>query len=96
MQAPSSSTLTLFLLGPLIACRAYARLRKLVGRQRLSKYRAPITLAIYALLSSLVAHASLAHPGRIWWCLGSLLAGVALSRFGLRHTRFEPTRSGHF
>jgi len=46
MQALSSSTLTLLTLSPLIVWRIYARLRKMFGRQRLSRYRALITLAV--------------------------------------------------
>lgn len=96
MHAPSSSTLLFLVLPPLIVWRVYARLRKMVGRQRLSRYRAPITLTLYSLLSCLVAYATLAHPDRVWWLAGSLLAGAALSQFGIRHTKFEPTHDGLF
>lgn len=92
MQAPGSSTLTLLTLSPLIVWRIYARLRKMFGRQRLSRYRAPITLAVYSLLSLWVAHAALANPGRVGWLIGSLLAGAALSLLGIRHTQFEARR----
>jgi hypothetical protein len=67
MHAAVASTLTLLVLGSLITWRVYARFRKLVGRQRLSRYRAPITLSIYSLLSVLVAYAALEHPGRVLW-----------------------------
>ena len=92
MQAPGSSTLTLLTLSPLIVWRIYARLRKMFGRQRLSRYRAPITLAVYSLLSLWVAHAALANPGRVGWLIGSLLAGAALSLLGIRLTQFEARR----
>ena len=92
MQAPSSSTLTLLTLSPLIVWRIYARLRKMFGRQRLSRYRAPITLAVYSLLSLWVAHAARANPSQVGWLIGSLLAGAALSLLGVRHTQFEARR----
>jgi len=85
-----------FALVPLIVWRVYARFRKVIGRQRLSRYRAPVTLVLYSLLSALVADATLAHPGRVWWFAGSLLAGAALSLAGIRHTKFEATREGLF
>ena len=69
--------------------RIDARLRKMFGRQRLSRYRAPITLVVYSLLSLLVGHAALAHPGRLACLIGALLAGAALSLLGIRHTQFE-------
>jgi len=80
----------------LVAWRVYARIRRMVGRQRLSRYRAPITLGIYALLLVLVALPSLSHPERLWWLPAGLACGVALGVFGLRHTRFEAVRGEGF
>ena len=96
MHAALASTLTLLVLGSLITWRVYARFRKLVGRQRLSRYRAPITLSIYSLLSLLVAYAAFEHPVRVLWLAASLLAGLALSIVGIRHTTFEATPGALF
>jgi cytochrome b561 len=97
MTTTHPSTLTLLVLAPLVVWRLVARFKKLVGRQRLSKYRAPVTLAIYSLLSLAVGYASLAHPGRVGWLIASLLAGGALAVFvGIRHTRLEATTNGLF
>lgn len=71
MQAPSSSTLTLLTLSPLIVWRIYARLRKMFGRQRLSRYRALITLAVLWLTGLL-------------WRLFETITLIACSAYGIR------------
>ncbi|MDO8652650.1 MAG: hypothetical protein Q7R66_10705 [Undibacterium sp.] len=96
MQAPSASTLTLFALIPLVAWRVYSRFRRLVGRQRLSKVRPWITLAIFPALLVLLGFAAHAHLERLWWLAGGLGLGALLGIFGLRKTRFEPTPEGLF
>jgi len=96
MQAPSPSTITLFVLLPLLAWRIYARFRRMVGRQRLSKVRPWITLAIFPTLVILLGVAALSHPERLWWLAAGLGLGSLLGAFGLRHTRFEPTPKGLF
>ena len=96
MQAPSASTLTLFALIPLIAWRVYSRFRRLVGRQRLSKVRPWITLAIFPVLLVLLGFAAHAHLERLWWLAGGLGLGALLGMFGLRKTRFERVGSEFF
>ena len=61
----------------------------MIGRQRLSKYRAPITLVIFSVLVVLVALPSLSHPDRLVWLLFALGVGFALGLFGLKRTGFE-------
>ena len=94
MQAPGSATVALLVLLPLIAWRVYARFRRMVGRQRLSRIRPWITLAIFPALVLMLAFAALAHAGRLWWLGGGLGIGVLLAIYGLRRTRFEPTPQG--
>lgn len=96
MQAPAPSTITLFILLPLLAWRVYSRIRRLVGRQRLSNIRPWITLAIFPLLLLLFAFAALTHPERLVWLACGIGAGVAAGVFGLRKTQFEPTPQGLF
>jgi len=96
MQAPSSSTITLFVLLPLIAWRVYARFHRMVGRQRLSRVRPWITLVIFPSLLLLLGFAAQAHVERLWWLAGGIGLGSLLGRFGLRKTRFEPTPKGLF
>jgi len=96
MNAPSSSTFTLLALVPLIGWRIYALFRRMVGRQRLSRVRPWIMLAIFPTLIVLLGVAAHAHPDRLWWLAGGLGLGALLGIFGLRKTRFEATKKGLF
>ena len=96
MPAPGSSTITLLVLLPLVAWRVYARFRRMVGRQRLSRIRPWITLAVFPLLIVLLGFAAHAHLARLFWLAGGLGLGALLGTFGLRKTRFEPTPEGLF
>lgn len=96
MQAPTSGTLVLLALIPLVAWRVYARFRRMVGRQRLSRVRPWITIAVFSILVALVASAPIAHGQVPWLLAAGLAAGVALAAYGLRETRFEPTPQGLF
>lgn len=94
MQAPSPATLGLLVLIPILAWRAYARFRRMVGRQRLSRVRPWITLVLFPALVLLLATASWGDAQRLLWLPIGVAAGAALGVFGLRHTRFEPTPRG--
>jgi hypothetical protein len=96
MPSPAPGTLVLLLLVPLLAWRVYARFRRMVGRQRLSKVRPWITIAVFALLIALVASAPLAHGQFPWLLAAGVAAGAGLAAYGLRKTRFEPTPQGLF
>ena len=89
MQFVSAQSLTYVALASLIAWRVYARVRRMIARQRLSRYRAPVTLVVFSSLVLLVALPSLAHPARLAWLVLALACGVALGVFGLRRTTFE-------
>ena len=96
MPASPTATVTLLVLLPLIAWRVYSRFRRMVGRQRLSKIRPWITLAVFPLLLVLLGFAAHAHPERLWWLAGGLGLGAWLGVFGLGKTSFEPTPEGLF
>ena len=89
MALVSAQSLGYVALGSLIAWRVYARVRKMVGRQRLSRYRAPVTLVVFSTLVVLVVLPSLAHPAQLAWLPVALAGGMALGVFGLQRTRFE-------
>ncbi|MEO5693815.1 MAG: CcdC protein domain-containing protein [Usitatibacter sp.] len=89
MQAPGASTITLLLLAPLVAWRIYSRVRRMVGRQKLSPLRARITLVVFPLLLMLIGATALTHPERLLLLGAGVACGVALSVYGLRKTRFE-------
>jgi len=96
MPASSPSTLTLLVLLPLITWRVYARFRRMVGRQRLSRIRPWITLVIFPVLIVLLGFAAREHLDRLCWLAGGLGLGAWLGVFGLGKTRFEPTPQGLF
>lgn len=96
LHYPSASTITLLALIPLLAWRIYARFKRMVGRQRLSKVRPWITLAIFPTLVLLLGAATLSHPGRLWLLAVGLGAGALLGVYGLSRTKLEPTPQGLF
>lgn len=75
--------------GVLVAWRVYSRIRRMVGRQRLSKYRPWITLTVFPLIVALIAVASVTHPSNLAALAVALAAGAALGAYGLRRTKFE-------
>ncbi len=96
MQAPGTATLVMLALIPLILWRVYSRVRRLVGRQRLSRVRPWITLAVFPLILALLAWLVFPRVDPLLWLAGGLAGGALLGVFGLRKTRFEPTKEGLF
>jgi hypothetical protein len=96
MQAPGPSTVALVILLPLIAWRLYSRVRRMVGRQRLSRVRPWITIVLFPTLALLLALASRFRVEPVAWLAGGLAGGSLLAVYGLRLTRFEPTPQGLF
>jgi hypothetical protein len=91
MPVPPAATQSFVLLGLLllIAWRVWARFRRMVGRQRLSRVRPWITLTIFPTLVLLFAFAAQAHPERLLMLAAAMGAGLVLSRHGLKLTKFE-------
>ena len=96
MNAPSSSTIAVLALIPLLVWRVYVRFRRMVGRQRLSRARPWITLGIFSAVLVVLAFATHGHPERLVWLAAGAPAGACLGLYGLRITRFEPTPQGLF
>ena len=80
----------------LIAWRMYSRVRRLIGRQRLSRVRPWVSVTLFPALVLLLAFASLAHPEGIAALVVGLAAGAALGMWGLKLTKFERTPEGLF
>jgi hypothetical protein len=79
----------------LIAWRLYSRVRRSLGRQRLSPWRPWITVTILPLVIVLLALQSRAQPTLIGASLACGVAvGIALGVLGLRLTRFEASADG--
>lgn len=100
MALPHSAALTLVALLPLIGWGVYRRVRRMLGRQRLSGVRPWITLIAFPLLLGLLAATAFLppqpHPGKLAWLVVGLLMGGAAAFAGLKRTRFEATGEGLF
>jgi hypothetical protein len=95
-MTPSTSTVVMLALAPLIAWRVYVRIRRMVGRQRLSRTRPWVTVTIFSMLVVLIGVTSIAHPVAVAMLGAGVAAGTGLAVYGLRLTRFERTPEGLF
>jgi hypothetical protein len=92
----NTPSIVLLALVPLIAWRLYSRVRRMIGRQRLSRIRPWIPVCLIPLLVLLLAFVSREHPIALAALAGGLAAGGVLALYGLRLTRFERTAQGLF
>ena len=96
MASPNLPALGLLVLAPLVAWRLYARFRRLVGRQRSSRVRPRITLAVFPLIVALLGYAARHDLAALGVLFAALAGGALLGRYGLGRTRFEATPQGLF
>ena len=82
MTSLSPSTIMVLVFVPLIIWRVYSRIRRMVGRQRLSKIRPWITLTVFPLIVAMLALAGLRHPERLTLLAGGLAVGMLLAVHG--------------
>jgi hypothetical protein len=80
----------------LIAWRVYRRVRRSIGRQRLSPVRPWLTVTLFPLLVAMLLLGSLFHPTSALSLVGGIGVGATLGIYGLRLTKFEPTPEGLF
>jgi hypothetical protein len=92
----NTPSLVLLALVPLIVWRMYSRVRRMIGRQRLSRVRPWIPVCLFPMLVLLLAFLSRAHPIALAALAGGVAAGGVLAVYGLRLTRFERTAQGLF
>ena len=90
------STAAAVVLVPLVAWRLYSRVRRMVGRQRLSPRRHWVTVALFPSLAVLVGIGAASNPSAVEALAVGTAAGAALAIVGLRLTRFERTAEGWF
>jgi hypothetical protein len=86
----------MLLLVPLLVWRTYSRVRRLIGRQRLTRVRPWITLTLMPTLAGLFCWLAYPNLDKVGWLAAGIAAGVGLSVFGLRLTAFERTPQGLF
>jgi hypothetical protein len=97
MALPSNpSLLVSFGIAALVAWRVYARVRRMVGRQRLSRVRPWVTVSLFPALVGLLLLGSISHPASALAIVAGAGLGAALGIYGIRLTRFEQTPSGVF
>lgn len=89
-----TTTTTLLMLLPLLAWRMRSRYKRLVGRQRTSKYRPWISMGIYAVLMGVIVWATWGHWPALGALAGGLVAGGLLSRWAWKQTQLEATPQG--
>jgi len=80
----------------LVVWRVQARIRRLLGRQRLSTVRPWITVVVFPLVLVLLLATSLANPATGAAALAGALVGAGLGVLGTRLTKFEATPAGLF
>jgi hypothetical protein len=91
-----TSLVTTVGIGALVAWRLYARIRRVIGRQRLSPLRPWVTVVVFPLLALLMLVLSIGHPLAAAALLAGAAIGVGLGLYGTRLTRFEVTPAGLF
>ncbi len=92
--APHLSIVAMAGIALLIAWRLYARIRRMVGRQRFSRRRPLLAIIFFPLLLIFLAVMSFAHPESLAALAAGAALGVGLGWYGLRLTRFEATPTG--
>jgi hypothetical protein len=80
----------------LVVWRVYARIRRMVGRQRLGRVRPWITVTVFPLVFALLMWRGLANPATGIAALAGALVGAGLGVLGTRLTKFEATPAGLF
>jgi hypothetical protein len=97
MAAPVHPSLpVLFGMAAFIAWRMAARMRRMIGRQRLSRWRPTFTVVFFPILVALLSLVALVRAQAALALFAGCAVGVGLGVWGLRLTRFEATPQGLF
>ena len=91
-----SHLITVLLVVALVVWRVYARIRRTIGRQRLTKARPWITVIAFPLIAVLILATSFVHPMVAGALLAGAVVGIGLGLLGTRLTKFEATPAGLF
>jgi hypothetical protein len=82
--------------GALITLAIYRRIRRNIGRQKLSPARLTWRAAVLGLAGTMILFVSLRDVNLFGAMAAGLALGVVLAWFGLKHTLFEVTPEGRF
>ncbi|AEK64037.1 hypothetical protein [Collimonas fungivorans] len=97
MAIPAHPSLFVSLgIAALVVWRLYSRIRRMVGRQKLSNVRPWITICLFTWLMGVLSLASLAHADHLAAIAGGIALGIGLGIYGHRLTKFEQTPEGLF
>jgi len=88
--------ITPILIVALVALAMYRRVRRTIGRQRVSPARMQWRIGMLGLVGALFLLMSLRDMNLFGAMIAGLAGGAALAWFGLRHTKFETTPEGNF
>jgi hypothetical protein len=80
----------------LIAWRLKSRMRRIIGRQRLSRVRPWVTVVLFPLVIAMLTYAALRQQHLGIYLAAGIVVGIGLGVLGLRLTRFEVTPEGLF
>ncbi len=79
-----------------VAWVLYRRVRRNIGRQRVSPVRMQWRMGIFGVIGALMLFGALRDMNLFGAMIAGIAGGVALGWFGLRHTKFEITAEGNF
>jgi hypothetical protein len=98
--ATLTATLTVIALLPLVAWSIWRRIKRLVGRQPLSRFRPWVTLLLFPPMLALLAGTAFVPPHpqplRLAWLAAGLVVGGAAGVWGVKRTRFEAAGTSLF
>jgi hypothetical protein len=80
----------------IVAFGVYRRVRRNIGRQRLTATRQYLRMALFAVICVVLAFIQPLHPAGVAAIASGLIVGAIVGWFALRHTGFEATPLGYF
>lgn len=80
----------------LVGWRVYRRIKRFVGRQRLSNVRPWLTVVFFPLLVALLFAGVFRQPSVALALAAGVVIGIALGVYGIRVTKFEQAPEGLF
>jgi hypothetical protein len=80
----------------LVIWRVYIRVRRIVGRQKFSAMRSWVSVCFFPILIAILLVGTFTRPLLSLSVIAGVAIGIALSMYGLRHTKFEHSSDGHF
>jgi len=93
-QPTAQQVLVSVVIFALVAWRMYSRIRRIIGRQRLSLKRAWLRVLLFPLVIALLAFSAAGHPEVLGYLACGVATGVGLAVLGLRLTKYETTAEG--